>query len=128
MTRSMYMVGKFDGDVSGFDYATLMRELSRLGLRNQEIAMSVQTIDATTEDGLALGLASCRREKVYDTGGADIATGKRETMTQQYLNAKCALSHVQHYDEEHLDNSKRDLNHPRSVISRQQAQHVVRTG
>jgi hypothetical protein len=99
-------LGKFEGDRNGFDYGTLMAQISRLKLANQDFTISMQSIDASKEGALGLGLASCMREKVFQAGDLNLEGDSFRTVSRRYLNAQCALAHIQHYDEEHLDANK----------------------
>ena len=90
-----------EGCNSGFDFWIFMNELSRLKLPNQQMTISMEEIDSTSEVSLGLALASCVRYQIEN--------GDDQSKLQQrsYLDSKCIWSHLQHYDEQSLAKSAR---------------------
>lgn len=90
------------GDDSGFDYFSFKSEISRLALPNQEFTVVAHVIDAHEESELSMALQICRRQTTLPgLSSTDKDVSQRsKSQTALYLNARCILSHVEHYDEE----------------------------
>lgn len=83
----------------GFDMGTFMSEVERLKLRNQQMTITVHTIDGEDEPALYLGLAGCRRHRAgLAPGSADEAGGGVSHNVSHYYSADCVWRHLQHTD------------------------------
>jgi hypothetical protein len=90
-----------EGCNSGFDFWIFMKEISRLKLPNQQMTISMEEIDSTSEMNLGLALASCVRSQIdNDRDGLKLRQ-------KAYLDSKCIWSHLQHYDDQSLAKSAR---------------------
>jgi hypothetical protein len=111
------------GGSAGFDSSSYMTELSRLRLSNQMMSITVQVVDETAlagEQGLGLGIASCKREGVLPVpveshsnshleahdGETAAAAAKRSPRFYQYFDAGCLWSHLHPYDDRSGDRDK----------------------
>lgn len=84
----------------GFDMGNFMSEVQRLKLANQEMSITVHTIEGADEPTLYLGLAGCRR---YRTDGKESlspggAGGGMNHTVSYYYSADCVWRHLQHAD------------------------------
>jgi hypothetical protein len=105
---SLIITAKSIGDHQGFDISSFMKEISRLKLSNQQITISVQIMDQkalTSENGIGLGLPSCRREGIIR---GERFMNKKEVASEfyQFIDAKCVWSHLHPYDEQNILKSK----------------------
>jgi hypothetical protein len=115
---SLIITGKSIGGHQGFDIASYMKEISRLKLPNQQITISVQTMDQkslVSENGIGLGLPSCRREGIIPVQKHI----KKEVKSEfyQFIDADCVWSHLHPYDEENILKSKFNVNKKLSTQS-----------
>lgn len=94
----------FPGDQLGFDLTTFKAQLSRLVLPSQEISITVRMIVAQEEDDLAIGLHTCRRQFV-DADSSSTSSSFKEI----YLNSRCILSYIEHFDDEMYLNYADDI-------------------
>ena len=101
--HSYSQLSEYMGDNNGFDYKTFVNEILKLRLNNQDYTVNLHIIDAIDERDLILGLKLCHRRtiKVNELEISD---------TYEYLNVKCVLSMVQHYDDELLTQIKPEDN------------------
>jgi hypothetical protein len=101
---SLIITAKSIDDHQGFDMSSFMKEISRLKLPNQQITISVQTMDQkalASENGIGLGLPSCRREGIKQ---GERSMNKKEAASEfyQFIDANCVWSHLHPYDEENI--------------------------
>lgn len=86
----------------GFDMGTFMAEVNRLKLSNQQMSITVHTIEGADEPTLYLGLAGCRRYRT-DFSPESFAWNSNENLdvdhnVSHYYSADCVWRHLQHAD------------------------------
>lgn len=84
----------------GFDMGTFMTEVQRLKLANQQMSITVHTIDGADEPTLYLGLAGCRRYRTdYSTESFSWNSNVEfDFNVSHYYSADCVWRHLQHSD------------------------------
>ena len=98
----------FEGDSGlghslGFDMSTFMSEVQRLKLDNQQLSITVHTIEGATEPTLSLGLAGCRRYRTEASpdsfsGSSSSSSRRMDLNVSHYYSADCVWRHLQHTD------------------------------
>ena len=120
------------GHALGFDMSTFMSEVQRLKLPNQQMSITVHTLEGADEPTLYLGLAGCRRYRTdeKESTGAGVSPDGWVTnhTVSYYYSADCVWRHLQHADSvEHAEaeaaqrNNKGDTGTP----DLPDTQHVV---
>ena len=91
-----------NGRSLGFDMGTFMSEVQRLKLANQQMSITVHTIEGSDEPTLYLGLASCRRYRTDISSDSEVKKVLNHNVSH-YYSADCVWRHLQH--SENVDHS-----------------------
>jgi hypothetical protein len=81
----------------GFDYWSVMKEIERLKLPNQQMTITMHEINAIDEDSISLSLKSCLKYKKVNNGNMNDIY---KTRHQAYLDSNCFWDNLQHLDEQ----------------------------
>lgn len=117
------------GHSLGFDMSTFMAEVQRLKLPNQQMSITVHTINGADEPTLYLGLAGCRRYRTDVVSSAQSqygSAGSNHTVSF-YYSADCVWRHLQHADSvEHAEAAASQRDDSSDTADLPETQHVVR--
>lgn len=124
--RASLYNGEGDGDSDnglgqslGFDMSSFMSEVRRLKLENQQMSITVHTVNGPDEPSLYLGLAGCRRYRSDMTAGSWGGGEWVDSNVSHYYSADCVWRHLQH--SESVDTGDVD-----STTELPETQHLVR--
>ena len=99
-------------------------QIEKLRLPNQQMTITVHTIDTHEEPALMVGVASCRRAAMLRQ--YSVVDGDSSHTQRSFLSAECLWRHFQHIDDASRDAATWLKRHPETLFSNNQ--HVVRLG